>query len=82
MSLKFHFFFFLDPHCIPKSSIPNHVRTPSLDHRMCPRALSHTRTPSLDLRHTRTSSADLNKLFRNEVGMVFGSQQGNLLYTC
>jgi len=36
--------------------------------------VSHSRTASLDLRHTRNSSADLNKLFRNDVGLVFGPQ--------
>ncbi|CAH1365369.1 hypothetical protein MTP99_001641 [Tenebrio molitor] len=33
----------------------------------------HSRAASLDLRHVRNSSADLNKLFRNDVGLVFGS---------
>jgi len=33
----------------------------------------HSRTASLDMRHARTSSADLNKLMRNEVALVFGS---------
>ncbi|CAH1162973.1 unnamed protein product [Phaedon cochleariae] len=32
----------------------------------------HSRTASLDLRHARNSSADLNKLIRNDVGLVFG----------
>ncbi|XP_065347993.1 BTB/POZ domain-containing protein KCTD3 isoform X3 [Cloeon dipterum] len=36
--------------------------------------VSHSRTASLDLRHTRNSSADLNKLFRNDIGLVFGPQ--------
>lgn len=40
------------------------------------RGLPHSRTPSLDLRHTRNSSADLNKLFKNDVSLVFGPQQG------
>ncbi|KAH1007210.1 BTB/POZ domain-containing protein KCTD3 isoform X2 [Dendroctonus ponderosae] len=33
----------------------------------------HSRTASLDLRHARTSSADLNKLVRNDLGLVFGT---------
>ncbi|CAH1114439.1 unnamed protein product [Psylliodes chrysocephalus] len=32
----------------------------------------HSRAASLDLRHTRNSSADLNKLIRNDVGLIFG----------
>ncbi|VEN58820.1 unnamed protein product [Callosobruchus maculatus] len=32
----------------------------------------HSRAASLDLRHARNSSADLNKLIRNDVGLVFG----------
>jgi BTB/POZ domain-containing protein KCTD3 len=42
--------------------------------------VSHSRTASLDLRHTRNSSADLNKMFRNDVGLVFGPQ-GKLILT-
>jgi len=42
-------------------------------------AVGHSRTASLDLRHTRNSSADLNKLFRNDVGLVFGAHQGRTL---
>ena len=34
---------------------------------------SHSRAASLDLRHTRNSSADLNKLIRNDIGLVFGN---------
>ncbi|XP_049826851.1 BTB/POZ domain-containing protein KCTD3 isoform X3 [Aethina tumida] len=33
----------------------------------------HSRAASLDLRHARNSSADLNKLVRNDVGLVFGT---------
>lgn len=33
----------------------------------------HSRTASLDLRHARNSSADLNKLVRNDLGMLFGA---------
>lgn len=40
-------------------------------------AVGHSRAASLDLRHTRNSSADLNKLFRNDVGLVFGAHQGS-----
>lgn len=32
----------------------------------------HSRAASLDLRHVRNSSADLNKLIRNDVGLIFG----------
>lgn len=39
--------------------------------------VGHSRAASLDLRHTRNSSADLNKLFRNDVGLVFGTHQGS-----
>lgn len=39
-------------------------------------AVGHSRAASLDLRHTRNSSADLNKLFRNDVGLIFGAHQG------
>lgn len=33
----------------------------------------HSRAASLDLRHSRNSSADLNKLLRNDVALVFGN---------
>ncbi|XP_018328382.1 BTB/POZ domain-containing protein KCTD3 isoform X2 [Agrilus planipennis] len=33
----------------------------------------HSRAASLDLRHTRNSSADLNKYFKNDVCLVFGA---------
>ncbi|KAL1513051.1 hypothetical protein ABEB36_002530 [Hypothenemus hampei] len=33
----------------------------------------HSRAASLDLRHARNSSADLNKLVRNDLGLVFGA---------
>lgn len=32
----------------------------------------HSRAASLDLRHARNLSADLNKLIRNDVGLLFG----------
>lgn len=38
-------------------------------------ASAHSRTASLDLRHSRNSSVDLNKMVRNEVGLVFNPQQ-------
>lgn len=38
-----------------------------------PPGTGHSRAASLDLRHARNSSADLNKLFRNDVGLVFGA---------
>ena len=31
---------------------------------------SHSRTPSIDLRHSRNSSADLNKYFKSEIGLL------------
>lgn len=33
----------------------------------------HSRAASLDLRHARNSSADLNKLFRNDLGLIFST---------
>ncbi|KAK9892287.1 hypothetical protein WA026_019094 [Henosepilachna vigintioctopunctata] len=38
---------------------------------------THSRTASLDLRHARNSSADLNKLMRNDVGFVFETSGSN-----
>lgn len=38
-----------------------------------PPGSGHSRASSLDLRHARNSSADLNKLMRNDVGLVFGA---------
>ncbi|XP_017298923.1 BTB/POZ domain-containing protein KCTD3-like [Diaphorina citri] len=38
-------------------------------------AQGHSRTASLDLRHKRNSSADLNKLIKNDVSLVFGCNQ-------
>lgn len=38
-------------------------------------ASAHSRNTSIDLRHSRNSSADLNKIIRNDVGLVFNSQQ-------
>lgn len=35
----------------------------------------HSRTASLDMRHSRNSSADLNKLIRNDVNLVFSPHQ-------
>ncbi|XP_012275809.1 BTB/POZ domain-containing protein KCTD3 isoform X2 [Orussus abietinus] len=58
-----------------KSSLPTHARNSSLDYRVSQRGLPHSRTPSLDLRHVRNNSADLNKLFKNDVSLVFGPQQ-------
>ncbi|RZF43067.1 hypothetical protein LSTR_LSTR001245 [Laodelphax striatellus] len=65
-----------------------HSRNSSLDMRIASRSASsgpgrtggagcHSRTTSLDLRHTRNSSADLNKLIRNDLGLVFGGNQGS-----
>lgn len=36
---------------------------------------THSRTASLDLRHSRNSSVDLNKMVRNDVGLVFNAHQ-------
>ncbi|XP_063978261.1 BTB/POZ domain-containing protein KCTD3 isoform X2 [Diachasmimorpha longicaudata] len=58
-----------------KPSLSNHSRNSSLDYRVPQRSLQHSRNPSLDLRHVRNSSADMNKLFKNEVGLVFGPHQ-------
>lgn len=52
------------------------MRNSSLDYRLSQRGLPHSRTPSLDLRHVRNNSADLNKLYKNDIGLVFGPQQG------
>lgn len=52
------------------------MRNSSLDYRLSQRGLPHSRTPSLDLRHIRNNSADLNKLYKNDVGVIFGPQQG------
>ncbi|KAK0181906.1 hypothetical protein PV327_000090 [Microctonus hyperodae] len=59
----------------PKSTPINHTRNSSLDHRLSQRSV-HSRNPSLDFRHARNNSADLNKFFKNDVGLVFGSHQG------
>ncbi|XP_020706561.2 BTB/POZ domain-containing protein KCTD3 isoform X2 [Athalia rosae] len=58
-----------------RASLSTHARNSSLDYRVSQRGLPHSRTPSLDLRHARNGSADLNKIFRNDVGLVFGGQQ-------
>lgn len=61
-----------------KATLGTHMRNSSLDYRLQQRGLPHSRTPSLDLRHARNNSADLNKLYRNDIGLVFGPQQGNV----
>lgn len=38
---------------------------------------NHSRAASLELRHSRNSSADLNKLIKNDIGILMGSNQGN-----
>lgn len=50
-----------------------HSRNSSWDLRVGPsRAWStHSRTASLDMRHSRNSSADLNKFVRNDIAQVF-----------
>ncbi|XP_067211454.1 BTB/POZ domain-containing protein KCTD3 isoform X3 [Linepithema humile] len=58
-----------------KGTLATHIRNSSLDYRLPQRGLPHSRTPSLDLRHVRNNSADLNKLYKNDIGLVFGPQQ-------
>lgn len=55
---------------------PGHSRNSSWDLRVGPtRAWStHSRTASLDMRHSRNSSADLNKFVRNDLAQVFNQQ--------
>ncbi|XP_043271801.1 BTB/POZ domain-containing protein KCTD3 isoform X2 [Venturia canescens] len=60
----------------PKASTSSHGRNSSLDYRISQRGLSHSRNSSLDLRHVRNSSADMNKMFKNDIGLIFGPQQG------
>lgn len=52
------------------------MRNSSLDYRIQQKGLPHSRTSSLDLRHVRNNSADLNKLYKNDINLVFGPQQG------
>ncbi|RLU16359.1 hypothetical protein DMN91_012119 [Ooceraea biroi] len=58
-----------------KGALGTHVRNSSLDYRLPQRGLPHSRTPSLDLRHVRNNSADLNKFYKNDISLVFGSHQ-------
>ncbi|XP_045602053.1 LOW QUALITY PROTEIN: SH3KBP1-binding protein 1 [Procambarus clarkii] len=48
---------------------PGHMSRSSSDLRSHA-ARSHSRTPSMDLRHSRNSSADLNKFFKNEINVL------------
>ncbi|XP_071532905.1 SH3KBP1-binding protein 1 isoform X2 [Panulirus ornatus] len=48
---------------------PGHISRSSSDLRSHA-ARSHSRTPSMDLRHSRNSSADLNKFFKNEISVL------------
>lgn len=61
-----------------KPPLSNHTRNSSLDYRVSQRSIphSHSRNPSLDLRHVRNSSADMNKTFKNDIGFVFSPHQG------
>lgn len=59
-----------------KGVFGTHVRNSSLDYRVQQKSLPHSRTSSLDLRHARNNLADLNKLHKNDISLVFGSQQG------
>lgn len=48
-----------------------HSRNSSWDMRVSSRNIGHSRNPSLDYRHhSRTSSADLNKYMKNDLGLV------------
>ncbi|XP_076284196.1 BTB/POZ domain-containing protein KCTD3 [Lasioglossum baleicum] len=58
-----------------KGTLGTHVRNSSLDYRIQQRGLLYSRTSSLDLRHVRNNSADLNKLHKNDISLVFGPQQ-------
>ncbi|CAK9808751.1 BTB/POZ domain-containing protein KCTD3 [Anthophora plagiata] len=58
-----------------KSVHTTHMRNSSLDYRVQQKGLPHSRTSSLDLRHVRNNSADLNKLYKNDISLVFGPQQ-------
>ncbi|ROT66515.1 putative BTB/POZ domain-containing protein KCTD3 isoform X1 [Penaeus vannamei] len=49
------------------NAYPGHISRSSSDLRSHA-ARSHSRTPSMDLRHSRNSSADLNKFFKTEIG--------------
>lgn len=52
------------------------MRNSSLDCRIQQEGSPHSHTSSLDLRHVRNNSADLNKLYKNDISLVFGPQQG------
>ncbi|CAK9813428.1 BTB/POZ domain-containing protein KCTD3 [Anthophora quadrimaculata] len=58
-----------------KGVLTTHMRNSSLDYRVQQKGLPHSRTSSLDLRHVRNNSADLNKLYKNDISLVFGPQQ-------
>lgn len=72
----------------PSSRHSNHSRNSSWDQRSTYNSngsgrssqgwnpSAHSRTASLDMRHSRNSSADLNKIIRNDVGLVFNQQSG------
>lgn len=56
------------------ASTSKHSRNSSWDMRVSSsRNIGHSRNPSFDLRHhSRTSSADLNKYIKNDLGVVLG----------
>ncbi|KAH8354199.1 hypothetical protein KR084_003116 [Drosophila pseudotakahashii] len=75
---------------VPEPSRSSHSRNSSWDLRSGrtgsssssgpnpPAPMLHSRNPSVDfMRHSRNSSADLNKVFRNEVGLVFSPTQNS-----
>lgn len=70
-----YIFFFLGQQS-HKGVLNSHMRNSSLDYRIQQKGLPHSRTSSLDLRHVRNNSADLNKLYKNDISLVFGPQQG------
>ncbi|KAL7029294.1 hypothetical protein ACKWTF_006177 [Chironomus riparius] len=59
---------------VPSTSRHTHSRNSSWDLRVSTQRTQHSRNPSLDLRnqHSRTSSADLNKFIKSDLGFVLG----------
>ena len=58
---------------------PGHISRSSSDLRSHA-ARTHSRTPSMDLRHSRNSSADLNKFFKNEINVLNNAGPPGMLY--
>lgn len=57
---------------VPENGAAGHSRNSSWDMRVGPPRdwATHSRTASLDMRHSRNSSADLNKFMRNDIAQV------------